>query len=238
MAKRVFLVVLDSFGVGEEPDAASFGDYGVNTLRSIAQSSSFNCPNLRALGLFNLDGIDFLPPSLNLWELLAVFASALWGKGYNHRALGACGIGSSSPLPTTLTVPTGDHPKNLNNAPAVPCCAINRIPRYRSPQGLRRANLRTGSLIVYTSADSVFQIAANETIVPVDQLYEYCRAARSILVGEHGVGRVIARPFEGPAERFSAYATPPRLFSATSRQNNAELLVCSRKRRHCRRENQ
>lgn len=61
MAKRVFLVVLDSFGVGEEPDAASFGDYGVNTLRSIAQSSSFNCPNLRALGLFNLDGIDFLP---------------------------------------------------------------------------------------------------------------------------------------------------------------------------------
>ena len=108
MAKRVFLVVLDSFGVGEEPDAASFGDYGVNTLRSIAQSSSFNCPNLRALGLFNLDGIDFLPS----------FPKPLGAFGrLRERSMGkdttiACGIGKliSSPyLPSRI--PTGDHPK-------------------------------------------------------------------------------------------------------------------------------
>ena len=131
MAKRVFLVVLDSFGVGEEPDAASFGDYGVNTLRSIAQSSSFNCPNLRALGLFNLGSI-FSPPSLNLWELLAVFASALWER------IQPSGTGSlrdwKAHLLSLLTL-TDSHrrsSKNLNNAPAVPCCAINRIPVPKS----------------------------------------------------------------------------------------------------------
>ena len=100
MAKRVFLVVLDSFGVGEEPDAASFGDYGVNTLRSIAQSSSFNCPNLRALGLFNLDGIDFLPSFPKPLGAFGRLRERSMGKDTTIGHWELAGLESSSPLPT------------------------------------------------------------------------------------------------------------------------------------------
>ena len=102
MAKRVFLVVLDSFGVGEEPDAASFGDYGVNTLRSIAQSSSFNCPNLRALGLFNLDGIDFLPSFPKPLGAFGRLRERSMGKDTTIGHWELAGLESASPLPLSL----------------------------------------------------------------------------------------------------------------------------------------
>ena len=201
MAKRVFLVVLDSFGVGEEPDAASFGDYGVNTLRSIAQSSSFNCPNLRALGLFNLDGIDFLPSFPKPLGAFGRLRERSMGKDTTIGHWELAGLESSSPLPT---YPHGFPPEIIQKFEQRTGRSVLCNKPYSGTEVLKdfgEEHLRTGSLIVYTSADSVFQIAANETIVPVDQLYEYCRAARSILVGEHGVGRVIARPFEGTCRK-------------------------------------
>lgn len=201
MAKRVFLVVLDSFGVGEEPDAASFGDYGVNTLRSIAQSSSFNCPNLRALGLFNLDGIDFLPSFPKPLGAFGRLRERSMGKDTTIGHWELAGLESASPLPT---YPHGFPPEIIQKFEQRTGRSVLCNKPYSGTEVLKdfgEEHLRTGSLIVYTSADSVFQIAANETIVPVDQLYEYCRAARSILVGEHGVGRVIARPFEGTCRK-------------------------------------
>lgn len=197
MVKRVFLVVLDSFGVGEEPDAAQFGDFGVNTLRSIAQSKAFDCPNLARLGLFHLDGVDCLPARGTPLGAYGRMRERSMGKDTTVGHWELAGLESPSPLPT---YPDG-FPEEViaefekRTGRGVLC---NRP--YSGTEVLRdygEEHLRTGKLIVYTSADSVFQIAANEAIVPVEQLYEYCRAAREMLQGEHGVGRVIARPFEG-----------------------------------------
>lgn len=197
MAKRVFLIVLDSFGVGEEPDAASFGDFGVNTLRSIAHSDKFDCPNLRSLGLFNLDGVDALPPCPAPLGAFARLRERSMGKDTTIGHWEIAGIESPAPLPT---YPNG-FPEDLIHAfeQRTGRSVLCNLP-YSGTEVLKdygEEHLRTGALIVYTSADSVFQIAAHESIVPVEQLYEYCRIARSLLVGEHGVGRVIARPFEG-----------------------------------------
>lgn len=138
MAKRVFLVVLDSFGVGEEPDAASFGDYGVNTLRSIAQSSNFNCPNLRALGLFNLDGIDFLPSFPKPLGAFGRLRERSMGKDTTIGHWELAGLESSSPLPT---YPHGFPPEIIQKfeqrtGRSVLC--NKPYSGYRSPQGLRR----------------------------------------------------------------------------------------------------
>lgn len=197
MAKRVFLVVLDSFGVGEAPDAASFGDFDVNTLRSIAHSSKFDCPNLRSLGLFNLDGSGALPPCPAPLGAFARLRERSMGKDTTIGHWEIAGLESPAPLPT---YPNG-FPEELirvfeqRTGRSVLC----NLP-YSGTEVLKdygEEHLRTGALIVYTSADSVFQIAAHESVVPVEQLYEYCRIARGLLVGEHGAGRVIARPFEG-----------------------------------------
>ncbi len=197
MIKRVFLVVLDSFGVGEEPDAAQFGDYGVNTLRAIAQSKAFDCPNLTKMGLFNLDDVDCLPGCGAPIGAFGRLRERSMGKDTTVGHWELAGLESPAPLPT---YPDG-FPEDVireferRTGRGVLC---NRP--YSGTEVIRdygEEHLRTGKLIVYTSADSVFQIAANEALVPVDQLYEYCRTAREMLTGEHGVGRVIARPFEG-----------------------------------------
>lgn len=205
--KRVFLIVLDSFGIGEMADAPQYGDEDVNTLRSVAASSCFHVPNLERLGLFRIDGVADEPVAQ---RLAAVPEADIIGR-YGRMAERSCGkdttIGhweiaglvSERPLPT---YPQGFPAEVLDEL----CRRTGRgvlcnLP-YSGTQVIQEygdAHMRTGDLIVYTSADSVFQIAAHEDIVPVEQLYEYCRIAREILQGEHGVGRVIARPFEGPA---------------------------------------
>ena len=197
MAKRVFLVVLDSFGVGAEPDAADFGDFDVNTLRSIARSDKFDCPNLRRLGLFNLDGVDALPPCPAPLGAFGRLRERSMGKDTTIGHWEIAGLESPAPLPT---YPDG-FPEELIRtfAQRTGRGVLCNLP-YSGTEVLKdygEEHLRTGALIVYTSADSVFQIAAHESVVPVEQLYEYCRIARGMLVGEHGVGRVIARPFEG-----------------------------------------
>ena len=195
--KRVFLIVLDSFGIGEMEDAASYGDYDVNTLRSVSASSFFHMPNMKRLGLFDIDGVTVGEQSETPIGAFARMTESSKGKDTTIGHWEIAGIQSPKPLPT---YPNG-FPKEVLDAFCektgrgvlcnLPYSGTAVIQKYGDE------HMRTGDLIVYTSADSVFQIAAHEEIVPVEQLYEYCRIAREILQGEHGVGRVIARPFIG-----------------------------------------
>lgn len=195
--KRVFLIVLDSFGIGEEPDAAEFGDYGVNTLRSCTTSSELKIPNMIAAGLGNADGVDCLPKTDYPTGVIGRLREKSMGKDTTIGHWEIAGIVSPNPLPT--------YPNGFPEEVLKPFCeATGRGVLANAPwSGTEVINrfgdehVKTGDLIVYTSADSVFQIAAHEDIVPPEQLYEYCRIARKILRGKHGVGRVIARPFIG-----------------------------------------
>lgn len=196
--KRVFLIVLDSFGIGEMEDAASYGDVNVNTLRSVSSSPYFDLPHMRELGLFDIDGVTVGEKKGSHTGAIARMTERSKGKDTTIGHWEIAGIYSPKPLPT---YPNG-FPREVLDAF---CEKTGRGVLCNLPysgtaviQEYGDAHVRTGDLIVYTSADSVFQIAAHEEIVPVEQLYEYCRIAREILQGEHGVGRVIARPFIGP----------------------------------------
>ena len=194
---RVILIVLDSFGIGEMEDAAAFGDIGTNTLRSVSSSSYFHIPNLKKLGLCNLDGVDFLEEEAQPVGRFARMKEVSKGKDTTIGHWEIAGIWSMSPLPT---YPEGFPKEILDEFSRQTGREVLCNKPYSGTDVIRDygdEHVRTGKLIVYTSADSVFQIAAHEDVVPVEQLYEYCRIARKILVGEHGVGRVIARPFIG-----------------------------------------
>ena len=201
--KRVFLIVLDSFGIGEEPDAASFGDFGVNTLRSCTTSSELKIPNMIAAGLGNADGLDCLPKVENPTGVIGRLREKSMGKDTTIGHWEIAGLVSPDPLPT--------YPNGFPEEVLKPFCeATGRGVLVNAPwSGTEVINkfgdehVKTGDLIVYTSADSVFQIAAHEDIVPPEQLYEYCRIARNILQGKHGVGRVIARPFIGTSGNYT-----------------------------------
>lgn len=197
MAKRVFLIVLDSFGIGEEPDAAKFGDHGVNTLRSVSGSSAFAAPNLIQLGLFNIDGVGCGTPANAPSGAFARLQERSNGKDTTIGHWEIAGLVSPKALPT---YPNG-FPENVirefsqKTGRGVLC---NKP--YSGTDVIRdygEESMKTGKVIVYTSADSVFQIAANEAVVPIDELYDICAKARELLKGDVGVGRVIARPFEG-----------------------------------------
>lgn len=195
--KRVFLFVLDSCGAGEMPDAARFGDFGVNTLRSCSTSKLLSIPNMRAAGLGNIDGLDFLGPVENPTGAFCKLAEASMGKDTTIGHWEIAGVVSPEPLPTYPNGFPEEVLKPFREATGrgvlanAPWSGTAVIDAYGDE------HVRTGDLIVYTSADSVFQIAAHEDVVPIEQLYEYCRIARKILRGKHGVGRVIARPFIG-----------------------------------------
>ncbi len=204
MTKRVFLIVLDSVGIGELPDAANFGDAGSNTVGAIRNHPNFNCPNLEALGLFNIEGVGggVAAPKASF----ARMRETSMGKDTTIGHWEIAGIISERPLPTypngfpldliaEFEARTGK--KTICN---LPYSGTDVIRDYGDE------HCKTGALIVYTSADSVFQIAAHEDIVPVSELYRYCEIARELLTGEHAVGRVIARPFTGE----HPYARTPR----------------------------
>ena len=200
--KRVFLIVLDSFGIGALPDAAAFGDAGTNTLRSCQKSGKLDIPNLQKAGLGNITGVDCLPAEAAPAGAYGRMHEASAGKDTTIGHWEIAGVVSADPLPT---YPEG-FPEEilapfrkatgrgvLANAPWSGTAVIEEY---------GAEHMRTGDLIVYTSADSVFQIAAHEDVVPPEQLYEYCRIARDLLKGKHGVGRVIARPFVGEPGSF------------------------------------
>ena len=200
--KRVILIVLDSFGIGEMPDAKQFGDENVNTLRSCATSPKLHIPNMIAAGLGNIEGVECLAKTEKPMGAYARLGEASMGKDTTIGHWEIAGLVSPDPLPT---YPDGFPAEVLEpfvektgrgvlaNAPWSGTAVIEKY---------GEEHMKTGDLIVYTSADSVFQIAAHEDIVPPEQLYEYCRIARQILKGKHGVGRVIARPFIGEPGAF------------------------------------
>ena len=193
--KRFFIIVLDSCGIGELPDAHLWNDEGSNTLASIRNHPNFNCPNLTKMGLFNVEtvggGVE------NPTGSFARLGELSKGKDTTIGHWEIAGIVSPTPLPT---YPNG-FPKEVidefekRTGRKVLC----NLP-YSGTEVIKdygKEHIETGTLIVYTSADSVFQIAAHEDYVPIEELYRYCDIAREMLQGKHGVGRVIARPFNG-----------------------------------------
>lgn len=214
MMKRIFLIVLDSCGVGAAPDSAAFGDIGVNTLRSCAVSPKFSIPHLIEAGLGNLDGIDYLPKTDHPTAALARLQEASMGKDTTIGHWEIAGIVSPNPLPT---YPQGFPQEVLEEFEKqtgrgvlcnLPYSGTDVIRDYGEEQK------KTGKWIVYTSADSVFQVAANENWIPLEELYDACRKARAILRGKHGVGRVIARPYVGQS---------PSEFRRTSNRHDFSL---------------
>lgn len=195
--KRVFLMVLDSCGIGELPDAAAFGDSGAHTLKSCYDTGKLCVPTLKKLGLGNIEGLPFLEREASPLAAYGRMAECSAGKDTTTGHWELAGLCVTKPFPT---YPQG-FPEDLL------CEFSRRVGRgvlcnqpYSGTEVIRDfgdEHCRTGKLIVYTSADSVFQIAAHEEVVPVEELYEYCRIAREVLHGEHAVGRVIARPFVG-----------------------------------------
>ncbi len=205
--KRVFLIILDSCGVGEAPDAVEYGDGGANTIRSVSHSREFSIPNLLSLGFGNIKGLDFLSRAENPSAAVGKLAEISLGKDTTTGHWEIAGLISERPMPT---YPQGFPAGVIAEFSKATGRGVLCNKPYSGTEVIReygREHIATGNLIVYTSADSVFQIAAHEDVVPVQMLYEYCRAARRILVGEHGVGRVIARPFVG---EYPNYTRSPR----------------------------
>jgi phosphopentomutase len=213
--QRIIWMVLDSVGIGEMPDADRYGDVGSDTLSNIARLRPLRLPNLRGLGLGNIKPLDGIPP---VGETLGCFgrcALASPGKDTTTGHWEMAGIVLEKAFPL---YPKGFPPEIMEEF-------SRRIGRgwlgnkaasgTEIIQELGEEHLRTGYPIVYTSADSVFQIAAHEDVIPLDELYRICETAREILRGEHEVGRVIARPFIGKPGAFRRtanrrdYAVPP-----------------------------
>ena len=200
--KRVFLIVLDSFGIGAMKDSESYGDVGVNTLLSISKSEKFNVKNLKDLGLFNIDGVTCGERKENPSAAICRLAELSAGKDTTIGHWEISGVVSDSPLPT---YPDGFPAEVLDEFSRRTGRAVICNKPYSGTEVIKDygdEHVKSGALIVYTSADSVFQIAAHEDVVPLEELYNYCRIAREILVGKHGVGRVIARPFIGESGNY------------------------------------
>ena len=212
--KRIFLIVLDSCGIGQMPDCEKFGDIGVNTLRSCSTSSRFSIPNLLKAGIGNIDGVDYLPKNAAPQGAYARLTEASMGKDTTIGHWEIAGVISPEPLPT---FPNGFPQEVLDEFEKQtgrgvlcnkPDSGTDVIRDYGEEQ------LKTGKWIVYTSADSVFQVAAHEEKIPLEELYDACRKARKILRGKYGVGRVIARPYVG---------TAPENFKRTSSRHDFSL---------------
>ena len=194
---RVFLIVLDSFGVGAAPDAAEFGDAGADTLGSCAAAGTLSLPNLRRLGLFNIPGVscgEAEPLPRGAFGRLREYSR---GKDTTVGHWELAGLVSPRPLPV---YPEGFPPEIIGEFQRRTGRGVLCNRPASGTQVIRdygREQAETGKLIVYTSADSVFQIAAHESYIGLDELYRCCEIARELLQGTHGVGRVIARPFVG-----------------------------------------
>lgn len=200
--KRVFLIVLDSCGAGEMPDAAAFGDHDCNTLLRISESEKFSAVNMCKLGLCNIDGLSFLGKEPQPTAAFARMAERSRGKDTTIGHWEIAGVVSAEPLPT---YPNGFPPAVIDAFRQATGRGVLCNRPYSGTEVIKdfgEQHVKTGDLIVYTSADSVFQIAAHEDVVPLETLYAYCEAARKILCGKHAVGRVIARPFAGSAPDF------------------------------------
>ena len=230
---RVFLIVLDSLGIGNLPDSEKFGDGVCNTLKSISASEKFFAPNLTNLGIFNIDGVEKNLVKNPLGNF-ARLAESSQGKDTTIGHWEIAGIISENPLPTfpdgfpaeiISALEKNFGKKIICNKPYSGTAVIHDYGREHE---------KTGALIVYTSADSVLQIAAHEKIVPIDELYNFCKIARKIMTGKNGVGRIIARPFVGnfpnyerTARRHDFSIEPPAetILDALQKKNFATIGV-------------
>lgn len=200
---KVVLIVLDSVGIGELPDAVIYGDQGSNTLGNIAKNySDLHLPNLVQLGLGNIDPSNLLPLSDNPTAAFGMAVEKSAGKDTTTGHWEICGITLEKPFPT---FPDGFPEAFINQFELA--IGSKTIGNYSASgttiiNDLGQQHIDTGWPIIYTSADSVFQIAMHEAIIDIDRQYEICQIARDLLIGEFEVGRVIARPFEGEAGNF------------------------------------
>lgn len=200
--KRVFLIVLDSFGIGEMPDANKYGDEGSNTLAAIVKSKKYDTPNLEKLGLFNIEGINCKENVENPLGSFARLAESSNGKDTTTGHWEMAGIISEKPFPT---FPNGFPEDFLEEYSKRVSRKILCNKPYSGTEVIKdygKEHLETGALIVYTSADSVFQVAGHEDVISLEELYRCCEIAREMLQGDLGVGRVIARPFVGKEGSF------------------------------------
>lgn len=216
---RVFLIVLDSFGVGNAPDAAAFGDEGSNTFKACYNFGKLNIPNMKKLGLFNIDGVDFGEREKEPLGAYARLVEESAGKDTTIGHWEIAGIISEKPLPVFPDGFPDEVIKEFERRTGRKTLCNKPYSGTEVIKDYGAEHMKTGALIVYTSADSVFQVAANENVVPVKKLYEYCEIARDILKGDYAVGRVIARPFVG---------TSPENFARTSNRHDFSLLPPSK----------
>lgn len=215
MKKRIFVIVLDSFGIGEMPDAANYGDEGSNTLASVSKSAKFHMPTLGSMGLFNIDGAVGGRKSAAPMASFARMAELSKGKDTTVGHWEIAGVVTAYPLPS---YPKGFPPDLVKCLSEVCSCGFLCNQPYSGTEVLRdfgAEHLRTHHPILYTSADSVMQIAAHEQAFTLERLYSVCTQARRLMQGKHGVGRIIARPFTGHYPNFSRtpnrrdYSLPP-----------------------------
>ena len=197
MGKRVFWIVLDSAGIGGAPDAADFGDSGADTFGTCYKSGELDVPNMAKMGLYNIEGTSFYDPKEEIDGCFCRMHEKSRGKDTTVGHWEMAGMVSPKPLPTYYE---GFPQEILDKLSEATGRNIVCNKTYSGTEVIRdygKHHVETGDLIVYTSADSVMQIAAHEDVVPIEELYEICHKARDIMQGEHGVGRIIARPFEG-----------------------------------------
>ena len=202
MSDRIFLCVLDSVGSGELPDAAEFGDEGSHTLKSAYLSGALNIPNLKRLGIGNIEGLDFLGAVASPLAARGRMAELSKGKDTTTGHWELAGITSKKPMPTFPDGFPADFLEEFSKAVGYGVLCNKPYSGTAVIADYGEEHLKTGALIVYTSADSVFQIAAHESLVSRKELYRICGIARKMLCDELAVGRVIARPFSGEAPNF------------------------------------
>jgi phosphopentomutase len=233
MFNRIIWIVLDSVGIGEMPDAAAYGDTGSDTLGNIARQRKLNLPNLCALGLGNIKPLSGLSPAARPQGSFGKCALASPGKDTTTGHWEMVGIHLEKPFPLYPNgFPAeimGEFERRIGRGTLGNFAASGT----EILQQLGEEHMRTGAPIIYTSADSVFQIAAHEEVIPLWELYKICETARELLRGPHEVGRVIARPFLGTAGKFQRtanrkdYAVPPPRGMLLDRLEAAKVPVHS-----------
>lgn len=195
--KRVFLIVMDSFGIGAQPDAPLYGDEGSDTLAAVVKQDCFSAPFLSEAGLFNIDGVECGMPSARPIAAYARLRELSAGKDTTTGHWEMAGVVLKRPFPVypdgfpDEIIAAFERETGYKTLCNKPYSGTEVIKDYGEEQ------IKTGALIVYTSADSVFQIAAHTCVVPLAELYRCCQIARRLLTGNHAAARVIARPFDG-----------------------------------------
>src|SRR5215210_796619 len=222
---RACVIVLDAVGAGELPDAAEYGDEGSNTLGNVAHAvGGLDLPSLEALGLGNVAPLEGCPPQAGAPAVAGRLIERSKGKDTTTGHWELMGVVTPQPMPTYAHGFPDDVIDPFMNQTGRGVLGNKPASGTEIIQELGEEHQNTGKWIVYTSADSVFQIAAHEGTIPLDELYEACRVARSILTGKHAVGRVIARPFEGEPGNYARTADRHD-WSLKPRQPNYLTLV-------------